>query len=301
VYLFENFEVGVNDYSTDPPPSVGFDSLQRLGKRFDGLEKGYGVAIRPTAILIRPDGTEIERISYPNLLTGVQFVNKLKEYLTGKNTISALREQFWRDTNNFTVRKAYLNRLNERAEYDSVVYQLGVIARMKGYTAESKDAAKQYAYLKTNVEGKSEYLKEWIYSLPKKGDDSTQALQGLHDLLEFYQSRKKIDSIAVYYNKIFGYTGVRDPETLNNFAWDLANFSKRWDEALLLSNEAIAAKPKSADFYDTRALIHYSLKQYDDAVKDAEASYRFAKSKDDKKYFKERLEFYKNHNESQTK
>ncbi|HYM20446.1 MAG TPA: tetratricopeptide repeat protein [Candidatus Kapabacteria bacterium] len=293
VYLFENFEIGVNNYAVDPPPSVGFDSLNHLGKRLDGLEKGYSIAVRPTAILIRPDSQEIERIPYPNLMTGFEFINRIRDFLTGKNTVQSLREQFWRDTNNFIVRTAYLRRLTERAEYDSVVYQLGVIAQLKDHPDESGNAAKQFAYLKMNVEGKSDYLKQWVRSLPKNPDDSLQALQGLNDLLEFYQVRKKIDSIAVCYNNIFAFTGTRDPETLNNFAWDLANYSKRWNEALDLSNEAIRARPSSADFYDTRALIYWSLKQYEDAVHSAESSFRFAKSKDDKKYFKERLQFYK--------
>src|SRR5689334_11973451 len=40
-FLNNTFELGANDYSTDPPPSVGMDSLRKLGLRFDGLEKGY--------------------------------------------------------------------------------------------------------------------------------------------------------------------------------------------------------------------------------------------------------------------
>src|SRR5439155_2081992 len=62
IYLTKNFELALHDYSVDPPPEVGFDSLRNLGHRLDMLEKGYRIISRPTAIIINPDSTEIERI-----------------------------------------------------------------------------------------------------------------------------------------------------------------------------------------------------------------------------------------------
>ena len=87
IFLTKNFELALHDYAVDPPPEVGFDSLRTLGTRLDKLEKGYAIVSHPTAILINPDSTEIERI--PNLqnYTGPQFVQKVKEYLAGKNTV----------------------------------------------------------------------------------------------------------------------------------------------------------------------------------------------------------------------
>lgn len=292
VYLFENFELATNDFSVDPPPAVGFDSLRNLGRRLDFVEKGYGIAVRPTVLLLNPDSSEIERIPYPNLMTSEQFIDRVQQYLHGINTVNSLRKKFWSDTTNFAARKAYLNRLSERSEYDSVVYQLGVIAQMHNFGPESRDAAKQYAYLRMNVEGQNQYLRTWIAALGKTKQDSLDALQGLRDLLEFYQARKKIDSVAASYDHIFEFTGVRDPETLNNYAWDLATHSKRWDEALSLVDEAIAAKPKSADFYDTRALIYWSKQDFQDAVRDSEESLKYAKTKDDRAYFSDRVNFY---------
>ena len=293
LFLSQNFELGLDDYSVDPPPTVGFDSLRNLGLRLDALEKGYAIAMRPTAIIIRPDSIEVERIPLPNLLTSKQFITQASDYLHGKNTVHALRQTFWRDTNNYEARKRYLDRLTERSDYDSVMYQIGVIATMTSHPADARDAAKQYAYLRMNVEGKPEFVKRWIYTLPKKGTDSLEALQGLRDLLEFYQSRKKVDSIATIYEQIFMFTGVRDPDMLNNYAWDLATYSKNWDRALALANEALAAKPQNSDYYDTRAQAYYSLKKYGEAIADEEQAIKLAKKKEDKEFFSERLEYYK--------
>ncbi len=293
IFLSKNFELAINDYAVDPPPSVGFDSLRNLGRRLDALEKGYAIAVRPTAIILRSDSIEIERIPLPNLLTPQQFITIAGEYLEGKNTVQSLRKAFWSDTNNLDIRKQYLSRLTARAEYDSVMYQLNVISKMTAHPAEAREATQQYAYLKMNVEGKTQYLKQWIVSLPKMGDDSLEALQGIHDLLEFYQSRKKADSLAVIYEQLFAYTGVRDPEVINNYAWDIATYSKEWDKALMLINEALAAKPANPDFYDTRAQIQYSLKKYSEAIEDEARAMKLAPKKEDKDFFLERLEYYK--------
>ncbi len=294
VFLLRHFELATNDFSVDPPISVGLDSLRNLGLRLDGLEKGYGIAVRPTAIILRADSQEVERIPMPNMLTSKQFIALVTDYLNGKNTVQSLRAAFWKDTTNFEARKKYFTRLTERADYDSVVYQLSVISMMKkDHPDEARDAARQLVYLKLNVEGKPEFLKQWVYEHPKKGSDSLEALQGLRDILEYYQSRKKIDSIASLYNQIFVYTNYRDPELLNNYAWDLTTYSKKWEEAMKLSDEAIAAKPKNADFYDTHAFVNYSLKRFDKAIEDEKLAVKYAKRKQDKKYFSEQVEFYK--------
>lgn len=292
-FLSQHFELAINDFSVDPPPSVGFDSLANLGHRLDGLEKGYAIASRPTAIILAPNGDEIERITLPNLLSSKEFINTIGDFLAGKNNIQSLSHLFWSDTTNFTARTKFLDRLVARAEYDSTIYQLGVISNMKDRPKEASAAAKQYAYLRFSVEGKTAYLKQWIYSLPKKGNDSLEAVQGLHDLLEFYQVRKKIDSIVVGYHNLFDYTGDRDPDVLNNFAWDLTNFSKRWEEALVVINEAISKKPAVSDFYDTRALIHASLQRFDEAIGDEELALHYSLKKEDKKYFIDRIQSYK--------
>jgi len=113
----------------------------------------------------------------------------------------------------------------------------------------------------------------------------------LKDLLEYYQGRKKIDSIAVYYHNIFSFTGDRDPDLLNNFAWDYANFSKSYDSAMVFVNEAIDKDGKNANYYDTRALVNYDRKEYDAAITDARLALKYSK-KEDRDYFKERAEYF---------
>jgi hypothetical protein len=293
IYLTKNFELALHDYAVDPPPEVGFDSLRTLGTRLDKLEKGYSIVSRPTAIIINPDSTEIERI--PNLqnYSSSQFIKIINDYLEGRNTIQSLGKEFWSDPKNLDKHKRYLDRMMERFDYDSILYHYNLLATDPhfGQTPEvMKEAAGEYAYLRFKQEGDVSVLKHWIASLDHHSD-SAIVIAGLKDLLEYYQGRKKIDSIAVYYHNIFTFSGDRDPDLLNNFAWDISNFSIGYDSALTYVNEAIAKDAKNPNYYDTRALIDHNKKEYEGAVADARLALKFSK-KEDKDYFKERVEYY---------
>jgi len=293
IYLTKNFELALHDYAVDPPPEVGFDSLRTLGSRLDKLEKGYNIVSRPTAIIINSDSTEIERI--PNLqnYSGVQFIKITKEYLAGTNTVQSLGKEFWSDQSNLDKHKRYLDRMMERFDYDSILYHFDHLAHDQRFGQSPqvmKDAAAEYAYLRFKQEGNVFELKKWIATLDHH-IDSAVIIAGLKDLLEYYQGRKKIDSIAVYYHNIFSFTGDRDPDLLNNFAWDYANFSKSYDSAMVFVNEAIDKDGKNANYYDTRALVNYDRKEYDAAITDARLALKYSK-KEDRDYFKERAEYF---------
>ncbi len=292
IYLSKNFELALHDFSVDPSPSVGFDSLGNLGRRLDELEKGYSIVSRPTAILIKPDGEEIERI--PNLenYSSAAFIQTIKDYLSGKNTVASLQKEYWNDPKNLDKHKHYMDRLMVRFDYDSIVYHLNLLATDSRYGQSPevmKEAAGQYAYLRFKQEGNIAVLKNWVTTLDRHADSSL-ILAGLKDILEFYQTRKKIDSIASSYKNLFLFIGSRDPDLLNNYAWDLANFSKQWDSALVIINEAIARNEKNPNYFDTRALINYLRKDYEASVTDAKTALKYGA--EDKSYFKERLEFY---------
>ncbi|MEP7234231.1 MAG: hypothetical protein ABI778_02935 [Ignavibacteriota bacterium] len=293
IYLTKNFELALNDFSVDPPPNVGFDSLRNLGVRLDGLEKGYNIVSRPTAILLDPDGTEIERISNLEHYSPAQFVALVKDYLAGRGTVRSIAAEFWNEPTNLDKHKRYLDRLMDRFDYDSILYHYKLLATVPGYgqTPEvMKEAAAEYAYLRFKQEGNITVLKSWLATLDQKADGEVM-LAGLKDILEYYQVRKKLDSVAIYYHRIFELFGEREPDMLNNFAWDIANLSVGYDSAMIYINEAIVKDGKNPNYYDTRALIENNRKDHDAAIADARQALKYS-PKDDKDYFKERLEFY---------
>lgn len=291
-YLSDNFELGVNDFSVDPDPSVGFDSLRSLGLRLSGFEERYKVVVRPTAIVLRPGGSEIDRIAFANSYTPEQFKDRLEEIRQERNTIWDYINDFWADTTSEVKRLDLVERFEARSEYDSVVYHLDVIRQTSTLPEVRRQAAIRHAYLRFQVEGNVVPLRRFIYSLSKNSEDSITYLTGLQDMLAFYQKKKRVDSAASVFEEIIQFTRSRDPDLLNDYAWELANYGRRLDYALELVNEALEHRPDDENFYDTRALIYLLQKKFDLAYQDAQKGLDLA-DEEEKKYFQERVDFYK--------
>ncbi len=291
-YITENFILGMDDFSVDPPPSVGFDSLRHLGERLTGLERTYHIVLRPCVLVLMPDSTELDRIPFPQELDAPGFIARVKEIMAGKNTIAAYRETFYRDTNSIPNRAALIEQYELRSCYDSVLYHLGGLGANKTSREVALDAQTRYSYMRLKIEGNPNPMFSFFEQLGRSGDDSIRYLAGLHDVLEHFLSKKKSDSAGIFFERIMAFTHDRNPDLLNDYAWELANHTRRDSLALVLVNEAIAKAPDEPNYYDTRALVMYSLQRPEEAVRDAEKALNLSKP-EDASYFSDRLKMYK--------
>ena len=291
-FIRSHFEPALNDFAIDPPFTVGLDSLRNLGLRLSGLEKDYQIALRPTIIVIGPDKIEIDRIIFPQNLTTGQLQSRLTEILKGRNTLESTRTTFWRDTNSIVMRQRLIDMFEERSKYDSVLYHLEVLERNKQYPSVARNAWIRYADLRLHVEGKLGPLDSLMAILGPHGADSALHYSLLHEVLDFYQHGKKADSVSATFEQIMAFTHERDPDLLNDYAWHLANYTKQWEKADSLIDEAIGKKSNDPNYYDTRALINKELLHIDDAIRDEEIALRYAKD-DDRNYFNEQLQYYR--------
>ncbi|HET6401305.1 MAG TPA: hypothetical protein VFH95_07890 [Candidatus Kapabacteria bacterium] len=290
-FITAHFEPAMNDFAVDPPPAVGMDSLKHLGWRLSGLEKDYGIMVRPAMIVIGTDKKEIDRIVFPEKLTAKGIEHRLTDILQGRNTLGSTIAAFWRDTTSIVMREKLIDMFEQRSKYDSVLYHLQGLAKAD-VPSVARTAAIRYAYLRLQVEGNSQPLEAFMAALGPHGEDSTLHYALLDKLLDHYKQAKNNDSVAATYDRIMAFTGQRDPDLLNDYAWQLANYSKDVDHAYALVNEAIGKNGQDADYYDTRALVDGRMHHYDEAIRDEETAVSFAK-KDDKSYFEEQLGYYK--------
>jgi tetratricopeptide (TPR) repeat protein len=292
-YLSENFELAVNDFAVDPPPSVGLDSLRNLGLKLSGLEERYRIIVRPTVIVLHPNGSEVDRITFANRLSAEQFMQRVEEIRQGRNLIGDFIDAFWADTTSELGRIDLINRFEQRSDYDSVVYHLDVLRQTSMMPHIKRESMIRHAYLRFQVEGNTVPLRRMMSGLNKaNADDSIIYLTGLQDLLHFYQTRKQVDTASAIFEEIIKHTGVRDADVLNEYAWELANFGRRLDYALQLVNEAIEKRPDDENFFDTRGMIYLLQKKYELAYADAAKAHDLADI-EERTYFKERMDFYK--------
>jgi len=292
-FLSARFEVSMNDFAVDPPPAVGLDSLRNLGWRLSGLEKDYGIVVRPAIIVIGHDKQEIDRIVFPQLLSIEQLERRLTDILEGRNTMKSAIAAYWRDTTSVLMQQQLIDMFEERSKYDSVLAHLESLSRNKDFPALARIAAVRYADIRIGVEGAVGPIESLIGSLGMSTQDSELHVQLLNRLLNHYQKKKKSDSVSFTFRRIMAFTKARDPELLNDYAWHIANYSVIVDSAVPLINEAISKDSTNPNFYDTRALVYIRLHRYNDAIRDEETAIKYAQ-KDDKGYFEQQETGYKN-------
>jgi tetratricopeptide (TPR) repeat protein len=290
-FIRDRFEPAMNDFATDPPPSVGMDSLRNLGWRLSGLEKDYVIIVRPEIIMIGPDKKEMDRIVFPQELTASEIEQRLTDILEGRNTLKTIQAAFWRDTTSVVMRQKLIDMFEQRSRYDSVLYHLDGLSHSKDFPNIARAAELRYAYLRLQIEGNTAPIEKFMASLGTDEQDSLLHYDLLSRVLEHFEKKKMHDSASVLYERIMAFTNKRDPDILNNYAWNLASYGKDYDHALAMINEAIAKKSDDPNYYDTRALVHGRLKRWDDAIHDEETAVTYA-PKDDTTYFTQQLKYY---------
>ena len=290
-FIKARFEPAMNDFATDPPPAVGMDSLRNLGWRLSGLEKDYQIAVRPAIIVIGSDKAEMDRIIYPQQLSPAELELRLTDILEGRNTMKSEIEAFWRDTTSIVMRENLIDMFEQRSKYDSVLYHLEGLSHSQEFPGIARTAELRYAYLRLQIEGNTAPIENFMASLGTGAQDSGLHYDLLERLLTHFEKMKKHDSISELYERIIAFTNTRDPDLLNDYAWNIASYSKDFDHAFGLINEAISKKASDPNYYDTRALVNGRMQRWDDAIKDENTALGYAQ-KDDKTYFTQQLGYY---------
>lgn len=263
--ISSRFEVALNDFAIDPPLSVGLDSLRHLGQRLSGLERSYRIGTRPTILILAPDSSEIDRIVFAGELTATEIASRLREILSGVRTYASMIRDFWMDTTSVPKRQALIDKFEEHAQYDSVLYHLESLQRSTD-PAASQAARIRYSLLRMNVEGNITPIRALIASLGSHGADSAMHFDALTQLNQFFQRKKVADSVVAIYDELLHFTRQRDPSLLNDYAWYMAGHTKDLKKALALVDEALVASPNDPNFLDTRALILAHEGKLDEAI-----------------------------------
>jgi tetratricopeptide (TPR) repeat protein len=285
-YLRNTFEPALNDFASDPPPSVGLDSLRNLGWRLSGLEKSYSIVKRPCIIVIAPNKTEMDRIVFPEKLSSIEIEQQLNAILNDRNTLHNTVVRFWKDTTNLALHLKLVDMFEQRSKYDSVVRHLAMIGNDTKHAVDAKRATLKLVLMRLEVESNPQPMKAFVATLGK----DTLSYGLLETLIKFYETKHKPDSVVAMYDMFYTFKGKRDADMLNDEAWFLANSSSNLELALTLANEALQSAPNNPYYLDTRAVAERNMEHYDDAIRDEERAIMLAPKKEDKKVFEAQLQ-----------
>ncbi|HET7152160.1 MAG TPA: hypothetical protein VFJ29_00200 [Candidatus Kapabacteria bacterium] len=238
---------------------INSDAIDSSSK---ALLKQYNVQDFPTAMITKSDGTEVDRIIgyYPPK----QFLFTIENFLNDTNTVGNLLRRWRADTNNLPVAYQLGQRYELRFQMDSAMDMMHyVVSQGKENSLLVQRAKFQLGAFHLRIYGNSRYLNEFVETTTV---DSLRR-SGYHELIMFYESEKRNDSLFGIYQQAIG-KYPKDADYLNNYAWSLAELKGNLDTALILAKHAIAINPSVSDYYDTMAEIFAGKKDYASALEE---------------------------------
>lgn len=243
-----------------------------VNAKFD-VEKGEGIELAkqfkimnyPTVLFLNPDGSEIDRLI--GYLGPAEFLQLLKDYRSGVNTLDYYEARMGEDTENvelvFTVGKKYVDRAdresamplldkvmvldpdNEKGYAEQALMQMADAERKAG----NMDAAIKCGMKFVEIYPESENIKNVLYDLAyyqKKAGDNDAALGTYKELITRYPD---------------------DVDTLNSFAWFCAKSGMVLDLATGVAINAVMLSKEDTGVLDTLAEVYFARGMYDDAIK----------------------------------
>lgn len=283
------------DKKTYTDAEVTAFSNKFVNAKFD-VEKGEGIELAkqfkimnyPTILFLNPDGSELDRhIGY---LDPKDFLQLMKDYYKGINTLDYYKAQLERDADNvdlvFTVGKKYV----DRADYEMAMPLLDKVMELdpKNEIGYAEQALMQKADCERkagNMDQAIEYGKQFVELYPV-----SENVKGVLYDLAYYQKKagKNEDALGTYKELITKCPD--DVDALNSFAWFCAKSGMALDLATEVATEAAELSKDDPGILDTLAEVYYARKMYDEAIGTIEKA--IAKDPEDN-YLKEQLARFK--------
>jgi len=179
------------------------------------LAKKYSVKGYPTIVFTSADGTEIDRIY--GYLPAPQFLQRMKDYNNGINTLSAIQKMLAANSEDAVANYLMADKISSNGvEGDAKVYLQKTISNdpsnEKGYT---DDAKFMLAYLNQDPVA----LKAAIAEYP----ESEKVKEGYLNLASYYAEKSDFENADLYFQTAFDKYGKNDFDLMQTYGGYLLN------------------------------------------------------------------------------
>jgi tetratricopeptide (TPR) repeat protein len=193
------------------------------------------------------------------------YVQRLKDYTDGKNTIADLLERIESDPQNIHLQYQMAKKFTGRWELDKAKPYFEQVLELdpddqSGYQEDAQGyIAVQTLYETGNYQP--------LIDLIEKSTDDERVAKGYDVLIRYYKSKKMKDDVLMTYEEVL----VRFPENpsfMNGFAWHIYEnkISSRYKEGLEIATRAVELKPDGAHIWDTLAWLEFEIGMLDSAI-----------------------------------
>lgn len=260
-----------------------FVSIKIDGEKGEGPElmKQFKVTAYPTTIVIDPEKGEVDRIvGFGGDASG--FVQTLKDYAAGENTLSALLYEVQNEPDNVALQARLAEKYLERNEPEMAVgYYRRIVeldpANQQGFTLEARY---RIAVQALHDSGDVSALKKFVAGKP--GDGYLE--RGYADMINYYGRQNNPEKVQEMFEALIAEVPP-NPEIFNDYAWYIftSQNEKLYDRGIELARQAVALNPQADHIWDTLAQLQFAKGNVKDAItaikkaleiNPAESSYR---------------------------
>jgi tetratricopeptide (TPR) repeat protein len=283
------------DKTTYSDPSVTAFSNKFINAKFD-VEKGEGIELAkrfrimnyPTVLFLKPNGEEIDRLI--GYLPPKEFLQVMKDYYNGVNTLDYFIEKLRGDPDNVELVLKVASKYVDRADRDEAMPHLEKVMALDhdnegGYAAQALVQMADVERKAGDMEAAIKHAERFIKDYP----ESPMLKEVFHNLAYYYdKAGKKEDAVGTY--RLMVATFPDDADVLNAFAWSCAKSGFALEEATRAALRGVEVSKGDPGVLDTLAEVYYARGMYDDAIETINKA--IAKEPDDT-YYRDQLTKFK--------
>ncbi|MBD3385664.1 thioredoxin fold domain-containing protein [candidate division KSB1 bacterium] len=259
------------------------------GEKGEGPElmKTFNVRGYPTTLLLTSKGEEIDRIvGYSG--DKAKFLQKVKEYVEGKNTVADLKSRVQDNPDNAELYIKLARKYNERGNDEKAAVHFERVVELGPANRDLVEEAEfQLALHNMRETGDTQPIETII----QQSDDQQLREQAWYYLIRYYDRNDKPDKLFQAYEKALDQM-PENTTMMNSYAWYVFQneVEKKYNRGIEVAQKAVELDPKAHQIWDTLGQLQFAAGNTEGAIK---AMSRAAELNPEEESYKENLKAYK--------
>lgn len=207
----------------------------------------------PTVLILKPDGTEVDRIvGFGG--DGDAYMDKLNAYAAGEGTFLALSEKLEGNPDDLTLQVAMAQKRVDRYEYDLAKPHFEKVLELDPEN-ESGHAEEATFYIAL-VDARAGQIDD-LKAILAETENESYLKMGYSQLIRYYMQNEQPDQVVEVFEALLTQS-PEDTGLMNQYAWVV--YENKWadhyDRAIEVAKRAVDLKPDAAHIWDTLAWLY---------------------------------------------
>ena len=262
--------------------SLKYNANEEIGNQYFKQYNCQGV---PHILFVDSEGTEVDRII--GFMPRSEYLLRIEDISKKRNTLNDYLARYKNGEMNADIIASIAIKYKDRKENDNAAEFYSIL--IKDYPDPSSEYYIQGKFFLAShefINGNENSLKNYVTNNP----DSPFHFDAYRKMVYHYANTEQIEKELSAYNEMLSLF-PDDPNTLNSYAWRMAEIETNLEDALIKVRKAVvitADDPiRQAGIIDTEAELLWRMNRYDEAIEIIEKAISI---EPDNQYFKNQKE-----------